>query len=206
MAKPATDTRESNQEDYDTTEKISPDLDSILTELDKALEQISDRQDKHQIVRALTAAVIAQEMSRITVTKSKMVSGDLSSIDTQRLLSDWQVLSRHYAGAKHQDVLDAGIIQLRKLDLDDAQRVIHEIRCAVEPTVNWAIEEKTMKLGIEIPFLKRTGLGHLHLNFIGPNITMRRFQARAIRIFVQYGLWLAVAFGTPSLGELDYIR
>ena len=146
MAKPATDTRESNQEDYDRTDKISPDLDSILTELDKALEQISDRQDKHQIVRALTAAVIAQEMSRITVTKSKMVSGDLSSIDTQRLLSDWQVLSRHYAGAKHQDVLDAGIIQLRKLDLDDAQRVIHEIRCAVEPTVNWAIEEKTTRL------------------------------------------------------------
>ncbi len=196
MAKLRRDTTNDDHELNDSMEHMSSDLDGITSEFDNALKHIEDHHDGHEIVRSIAAAIIAQEMSRMTVTKSRMIVGDLSSVDPKRLLSDWETLARHYAGAKHEKVLEEGVMQLRKLTPSVAQKVIHEIRNAVESTVNWAMEEKTMKVGFGIPFVKRTGLGNFSLNFIAPQIAMRRFQARVVRFFVQCGLWLAVAFGT----------
>ena len=182
--------------EHDPVERLTANLDDDVAGLQEALRQLAGHQDRDEILRAITAAVMIQELSRMTITQAKMIAGDPSSIDPERLLTDWKVLARHYAGAKHEKFLQNGLTQLEKLTPEQIRPVIHEIRCAIEPTLNWAMEETSMKFGVEIPYLKRTGLGQLRLRFDAPRLTIRRFQGRMIRFILQCGLFLAVAFGT----------
>ena len=175
---------------------MGPDPIALDGELAEALKRIEGHPDRHKIVQALAAAAIAQELSRMTMTKVKMIAGQLSAVNPNTLITDWRVLSRHYAGGKHQKVLDDGAEALGKLELDEAQRVIHEIRCAIEPHVNRAMEEKTIRVGFNIPIIGPIAFARFHLNIRGPRVAVHKFQGRVIRLLIQYSLWLSVVLGT----------
>ena len=132
----------------------------------------------------------------MVVTRIKMDAGIRSAIDPECVRSDWQVLCRHYAGAKHARILDHGVAQLEKLSPEQAREVIFLIRCSMEPSLNWAMEEKTVKIGLALPVVGKLGIGNLYFNLRGTRVAMRSLGGRLIRLAVQGALWLAVATGT----------
>ena len=164
--------------------------------LDRALKQIKSHkgQKKVAIVRAIMGAVIAQEMSRMLVTKQEMVAGLLQIEDRDTLVSDWRVLARHYAGTKYQKLFEAGAEQIRLLSPSESQKVIREIRSATESILNKAMREKKIRVGFKLPFLGE--IGKFYINVQGPVTAIRRFQGRMARRLVQSVLWIAVVFGT----------
>ena len=168
---------------------------NVSESLGEAEKYIASRMDKEEILRALTVAVIAEELTRLTITKQKMIAGEIADLDKERLISDWEVLARHYKGAKHQKILEEGVNQIRKVTPEETRLVIHEIRCAIEPTVNWAMEAKAVNLNLDIPILGKIVLGKFHLNMKGPRVAIRKFQGRVVRLVTEYSLWLAVALG-----------
>ena len=111
---------------------------NVSESLGDAEKHLGSRMDKKEILEALASAVTAEEVTRLTITKQKMIVGEITDIDKERLISDWEVLARHYRGAKHQHILEAGLKQLSKLTPEETRLVVHEIRCAIEPTVNWS--------------------------------------------------------------------
>ena len=170
---------ESNDDYQDTKagpEKIQSALDDILSEFTNALKHIESYQDKNEIIRDLTAAVIVQEISRMTLAKTRMFAGELSDVNQGDLIIVWQVLSRHYAGGKYQASLDKGIRQLEKLTQEEARHVIYEIRCAVEPTINREMEEKTIKIKLDIPIIGKIGLGSFRFNVRGTRLAIEKIS------------------------------
>lgn len=168
---------------------------NVSESLGDAEKYIGSRMDKKEILADLAFAVVAEELGRLTITKQKMIAGEITDVDKERLMSDWKVLARHYKGAKHQKILEAGVNQLRKLTPEETRHVIHEIRCAIEPTVNWAMEVKEVNLNLDIPILGKIGLGKFHLFLKGPRVAVRKFQGRVVRLVTEYSLWLAVVLG-----------
>ena len=193
-----TSTNESNNVNQRTDDPIDPinsKLSGLVDDLDNALADTLDRPDSRQIIRGLTAAVLVQEMTRMTVTKAKMDAGTQRSIDAERLHSDWQALCRHYAGSKHATVLDNGVTQIEKLSPEEAQKVIHAIRDTIEPTLNWAMEEEVVTIGLNLPLVGKIGIGKLNFNLRGTRVAMQTLRGRLIRSVVQGVLWLAVMIG-----------
>ncbi len=99
-----------------------------VDDLDDALADRLKRSDSREIVQGITAAICIEELTRATVTKTKMDAGIRSAIDAERVRGDWQVLCRHYAGGKHARILDHGVRQLAKLNPEQADEVIYAIR------------------------------------------------------------------------------
>ena len=132
----------------------------------------------------------------MTVTKIKMDAGIRSNIDAKRIRSDWKVLRRHYEGARHARALDEGVRQLKKLSMAQAQDVIHKIRISIEPSLNWAMEEKVMKIGLSLPIAGRIGIGNLRFTLRGTRVAMRSLRNRGIRLLIQSTIWLSVAAGS----------
>ena len=132
----------------------------------------------------------------MAITRIKMDAGTRSAIDPERVRSDWQVLCRHYAGAKHARILDHGVAQLEKLNPEQAREVIFAIRRSMEPSLNWAMEEKVVKIGLALPVVGKLGIGNLQFNLRGTRVAMRSLGGRMLRLAVQGALWLAVASGT----------
>ena len=132
----------------------------------------------------------------MTVTKAKMDAGIRSAIDAERLHSDWQVLCRHYAGGKHARILDHGVTQLAKLSPEQAHEVIYTIRRSIEPSLNWAMEEKVVTVNLGLPFVRKLRIANLRFSLRGTRVAMRSLGERLVRLGVQGILWLAVALGT----------
>ena len=185
--------RGENQKDKEVT--FGARFSNVADSLGEAEKYIGSHLDKQESLRALAFAVVAEESSHLTITKQKMIAGELIDIDKARLIADWEVLARHYRGAKHQQILEAGVKQLRKLTPEETRHGVHEIRCALESTVNWSMETRTVNLHLELPALGKIALGKFHVNLKGPRVAVRKFLGRAVRLVTASCLWLAVAWG-----------
>ena len=195
----STSTTRTTHDGQQTDKQIDPiisKLTSLVDDLDDALADSLDRSDSGQIIQGIAAAICIEELTRMTVTRTKMDAGIRSAIDAERVRADWQVLCRHYAGAMHARILDHGVAQLEKLSPEQAQEVIYMIRRSIEPSLNWAMEEKVVKIGLALPVVGRIGIGNLRFNLRGTRVAMQSLSDRLIRLAVQGVLWLAVAAGT----------
>lgn len=179
------------------------DIDPILSKLTELVDQLDgafadslNRPDSRQVIEGIAAAICIQEMTRMAVTRIKMDAGTRSAIDAESIRSDWQALCRHYAGAKHARILDRGATQLEKLSPEQAREVIYAIRSSLEPSLNWAMEEQVINIGLALPVVGKLGIGNLRFNMRGTRVAMRSLRGRVIRVAVQGILWLAVAAGT----------
>ena len=194
-----TSTTPTNHDNQKTDKHIDPiisKMTGLVDDLNDALIESLDRSDSRQIIQGIAAAICVQELTRIAVTKIKMDARIRSAIDPECVRSDWQVLSRHYAGAKHARILDHGVAQLEKLNPKQAREVIFAIRRSMEPSLNWAMEEKVVKIGLALPVVGKLGIGNLYFNLRGTRVAMRSLRGRLLRLVVQGALWLAVASGT----------
>ena len=196
MSTSTTGTNHDNQQTDGQVDPIISKLASLVDDLDDALADGLDRTDRRQIIQGIAAAICVEELTRMTVTRIKMDAGIRSAVDAERVRSDWQVLGRHYAGSKHARILDDGVAQLGKLTPAQAQEVIYTIRCSIEPGLNWAMEEKEVKIGLALPVIGRIGIGNLRFNLRGTRVAMQSLRDRLIRLAVQGVLWFAVAAGT----------
>ena len=190
------DRNQSHENVDQSTDPIIPQLSGIVADLDNEFTDILDRPDRNEIIRGLTAAVLVQEMTRMTVTKIRMAVGSRRSINKAQLHSDWLTLCRHYAGGRHETILDDGVTQLEKLPPEEAQETIHSIRQAIEPDLNWAMEQKVVKIGFDVPLVGKIGIGKFSLNLSGTRAAMLTLRGRLIRLLVQSVLWISVVLGT----------
>lgn len=191
MSTSKTSTNHDNQ-----IEPILSKLSSFVDDLDDSLADSLDRSDRRQIIQGIAAAICAEELARMTVTRTKMDAGIRSAIDAESVRSDWQVLCRHYAGSRYARILDHGVAQLEKLSPEQAREVIYRIRCSMEPSLNWAMEEKEVKIGLSLPVVGRIGIGNLRFNLRGTRVAMQSLRGRLIRLAAQGVLWSAVVAGT----------
>ena len=196
MSTSTTGTARDNQQNDKDIDPIISKLTGLVDDLDDALADSLDRPDSRQIIQGIAAAICVQELTRMVVTRIKMDAGIRSAIDAERVRCDWQVLCRHYAGAKHARILDHGVTQLEKLSPKQAQEIIYTIRCSIEPSLNWAMEEKVVKIGLALPVVGKIGIGNLRFNLRGTRVAMQSLRGRLLRLAVQGILWLAVAVGT----------
>ena len=196
MSAPTSETAHDNQENDRDIDPIISNLTGVVDDLDDALAGSSGRPDSRQIIQGIAAAICVQELTRMAVTKIKMDAGVRSTVDAERVRSDWQVLCRHYAGAKHARILDHGVTQLEKLSPEQAEEVIFTIRSSIETSLNWAMEEKVVKIGLALPVVGKIGIGNLRFNLRGTRVAMQSLKGRLLRLAVQVVLWLAVAAGT----------
>ena len=72
----------------------------IWHQLEGVEEYLGNRDDRREIVDALLSSVVAQEMTRMAVTKNRMNTEGKSDIDKDRLIAYWRVLAHHYRGTK----------------------------------------------------------------------------------------------------------
>ena len=196
MSTPTIETAHDRQQDDGDIDPILSRLTGLVDDLDGTFADSLDRPDRQQIIKGIAAAILSQEITRMTVTRVKMDAGIRSAINAETVRSDWQTLCRHYSGAKHAPVLDNGVTQLEKLSPEQAEEIIYAIRRSIEPDLNWAMEEQEVKIGLSLPVVGRIGIGNLRFNLHGTRVAMRSLRGRLIRHAVQTVLWLAVAAGT----------
>ena len=196
MSAPTIETARDNQENDREIDPIISNLTGLVDDLDGALADSLGRPDSRQIIQGIAAAICVQELTRMVVTKIKMDASVRSTVDAGRVRSDWQVLCRHYAGAKHARILDHGVTQLEKLSPEQAKEFIYTIRRSIEPILNLAMEEKVVKIGLALPVIGKIGIGNLRFNLRGTRVAMQSLRSRLLRLAVQVFLWLAVAAGT----------
>ena len=194
-----TTTTRTNHRKQQNDKQIDPiiaKLTGLVDDLDDALVDSLGRPDSRQVIQGIASAICVQELTRMMVTKIKMDAGIRSAVDSERVRCDWQALCRHYAGTKHARILDHGVTQLEKLSPEHAQEVIYTIRQSIAPSLNWAMEEKVVKIGLALPVVGKLGMGNLYFSLRGTRVAMRTLTGRLIRLSVQGVLWLAVAAGT----------
>lgn len=196
MSTPSSSTNHDDQQFDKQIDPIISKLNDLVDELNETLADNLNRPDRRHILQGIAAAICVQEIARMTVTRCKMDAGIWSSIDAETLRSDWQVLCRHYAGAKHAKILDHGILQLEKLSPSQADEIIYTIRHSLEPSLNWAMEDKEVTIGFSLPVIGRLGIGNLRFNLRGSRVAIQSFGGRLIRLVVQVILWLVVTAGT----------
>lgn len=196
MSTPTTGTTRGNQRNDEGIDPILSKLTGLIDDLDDGLAGSLGRHDSRQIIQGIAAAICVQELTRMVVTRVRMDAGIRSAVDPERVRSDWQVLCRHYAGTKHARILDHGVTQLEKLSPEQAEEVIYVIRRSIEPSLNWAMEEKVVKIGLALPVVGKLGIGNLRFNLRGTRVAMQSLRGRLLRLAVQGVLWLAVAAGT----------
>ena len=196
MSAPTIETARDDQENDRDIDPIISNLTGLVDDLDGALADSLGRPDSRQIIQGIAAAICVQDLTRMVVTKIKMDAGVRSTVDAERVRSDWQVLCRHYAGTKHARILDHGVTQLEKLSPEQAEEVIFTIRSSIETSLNWAMEEKVVKIGLALPVVGKMGIGNLRFNLRGTRVAMQSLRGRLLRLAIQVVLWLAVAAGT----------
>ena len=196
MSAPTIETARDTQPNDNDIDPVTSSLSSIVDDLDGELADSLDQPDRRQIIQGIAAAICAQELARMVVTKVKMDAGARSDVDAERVRSDWQVLCRHYAGAKHSRILGQGVTQLEKLSPEQAEEVIYASRRSIEPDLNWAMEEKEVKIGLTLPVVGKIGIGNLRFNLRGTRVAIQSLRDRFLRLAVQVVLWSAVAAGT----------
>lgn len=196
MPTSASDAAHDDQQNDTDIDPIISNFTGLVDDLDETFSDNLDRTDRRKVLQGIAAALCVQELTRMIVTKVKMDAGIRSTIDTTLIRSDWQVLCRHYAGSKYARILDHGVTQLEKLSPEQAEDVIYTIRRSIEPGLNWAMEEKTLKIGLALPVVGKLGIGNLHFNLRGTRAAIQSLRGRLLRLAVQVVLWSAVAVGT----------
>ena len=188
-------THHENQQTHNHDDPLISRVTGLIDNLNDALVDSLDRQDSKQIIQGIAAAICVQELTRMTVTRIKMDAGIRSTIDPECVCTDWQALCRHYAGTKYANILDHGVSQLEKLNSEQAREIIFAIRRSMESSLNWAMEEKAVKIGLSLPIVGKLGIGNLYFNLRGTRVAMRSLAGRCIRLVVQGALWLSVLAG-----------
>ena len=165
-----------------------------VTDFEGDFERIAARiqsdVDTRGIVRALTAAIVAQEITRITVTKSKMDIGQRSDVDKSQLIAHWRVLSDHYERSKPGKALIEGVAHLERLTPEEATDVVYEIRRMVKPKLDREMEEEELRLHFEIPLL-----GKLRWTARGPRVAIRKFRTRLLKRMIESIILASVLLG-----------
>ena len=164
------------------------DFDSIAARIQSGVE-------KRDIIQALTAAIVAQELTRIAVTKSKMAIGQRSDVDKGQLVAYWRVLSNHYEGSKAGKAFVKGVEHLEKLSPEEATDVVCEIRRMVKPELDREMKETELKLHFDLPLLGKIGFGKFRLTARGPRVAIRKFRMRLLRWLFEGIIWASVLLG-----------
>lgn len=155
----------------------------------------SNAEERGGIVRALKAAVVAQEITRIVITKGKMDVGRPSDFDKSQLVAYWRVLSGHYDGSKAGKAFVDGVEHLEKLSPEEATDVIYEIRRMVKPELDREMEEEELKLNLDIPLLGKIGLGKFRWTARGPRVAIRKLRTRLLRWLIEGTICASVLLG-----------
>ena len=171
-------------------------MEKIIPEMDLFDEFLEGQIDKKSILKGLVAAIIAQEITRITVTKKPMNVNFLSEINGDKLTSYWDILAFHYRGGMHQRIFENGAMQLRKVPSEEISPLIQKIQYAIEPILNEEMSQRTLSLGLSIPFLGRIGLGNFRFSITGPRTAIRKFQLRGLRMLTEWCIMAAAILGT----------
>ena len=152
--------------------------------------------EKRDIVQALTAAIVAQELTRIAVTKSKMDIGQRSDFDKGQLVAYWRVPSDHYEGSRAGKAFVKGVEHLEKLSSEEVTDVVYEIRRMVKPELDREMEETELKLHFDLPLLGKIGFGKFKWTARGPLVAIRKFRMRLLRRLFEGVIWSSVLLGT----------
>lgn len=67
-------------------------MDSLKEELERRLP---DHEDRGSILSGLVRAVVTEEVARQTITKQPMISGQVTDIDKNSVVSRWKCLAEH---------------------------------------------------------------------------------------------------------------
>ena len=164
------------------------DFDSIAARIQSGVE-------KNDIVHALTAAIVAQELTRIEVTKIKMDIGQRSDFDKGQLVAYWRVLGDHYEGSRAGKAFVKGVEHLEKLSSEEATDVVYEIRRMVKPELDREMEETELKLHLDLPLLGKFGVGKFRWTARGPLVAIRKFRIRMLRWLFEGVIWASVLLG-----------
>ena len=164
-------------------------LEFLRDELAKCLP---DDEDRDAMLSGLVRAVVAEEMTRQTVTKQPMIPGLASDVDQGTLISRWKCLAEHYRGSKQEQALREGAEQLEGLESDVAIRVIHDIRRQLAEGINWSMERTVIRPSLKIPF-GRFVLDGFQVR--GPRVALWKLRSRLLRLGAKGILWLAAISG-----------
>ena len=168
---------------------------SFEGDFDRIAARIQSGVENRDIVQALTAAIVAQELTRIAVTKSKMEIALRSDFDKGQLVACWRVLSDHYEGSKAGKAFVKGVEHLEKLSSEEATDVVYEIRRMVKPELDREMEETELKLHLDLPLLGKIGFGKFRLTARGPRVAIRKFRIRLLRWLFEGVIWTSVLLG-----------
>ena len=161
-------------------------------DFERIAERIQSDVNKRDIVLALTAAIVAQEITRIAVTKSKMDIGRRSDLEQNQLVAYWRVLGGHYEGSRQGKAFVTGVEHLERLTPEEATDVVYEIRRMVKPELDREMEEKELKLHLGIPLLGKIGLGKFRWTARGPRVAIRKLRTRLLRRLIEGIIWASV--------------
>ena len=164
-------------------------LEFLRDELAKCLP---DDEDRDAILSGLVRAVVAEEVTRQTITKQPMIPGLASDVDKGALISQWKCLAEHYRGSKQEQPLREGAEQLEGLESDVAIRVIHNIRRQLAEGINWSMERTVIRPSLKIPGGRFVLDG---FQVIGPRVALWKLRSRLLRLGVKGILWLAAISG-----------
>ena len=167
-------------------------LRKVLEDLREVKRYLPDHKDKNAIVEGLLGAVVAEEVTRQTVTRRPMIVGGISDVDKDILMSRWSLLSEHYRGARHEQCLKTGVELLDDLTSEEARLVIREIRSYLAPTINWALEATVIQPSVKIPG------GRIVFDAFrvkGTRVALWKFRSRIFRFAAEYILWFVAVSG-----------
>ena len=164
-------------------------------DLERIAARLRNIEEPVNTVRTLAAAVVAQEVTRIAVTKSRMDVGVRSDVDKSQLVACWRVLGNHYEGSRAGEALVCGVEHLERLPSKEASDVVYEIRCMVKPVLDKEMEEEELELKFDIPLLGKIGLGKFRWAARGPRVAIRKLRVRLLRYLIEGVLWTSVLLG-----------
>ena len=170
-------------------------IDKILGDFDLSEEYLADRDDKQEILKGLAAAIIIQEITRMSITKKPMNVDSMTGIDQDHFVLYWNILAHHYRGGKYQRIFENGVEQIKLISREETAPVIQQLQYAIEPILNDEMSQKTLSFGLNIPLLGKIGLGNLRFSATGPRVAVRKFQLRALRLLAKWCIWAATVLG-----------
>lgn len=174
---------------------FSKKIERVIPDLDLPEDVLKYQGDKQTILKGLISAIIAQEISRIVVTRKPMNVNALEEINKDRLASYWNTLAHHYRGGKYQKIFENGTAQLNKVSSEEIAPLVQQLQYAIEPILNEEMSQKTLNFALKIPFLGRIGLGSFRFSVTGPRTAIKKFQLRALRITTEWCIWAATILG-----------
>lgn len=165
-------------------------MDSLKEELERRLP---DHEDRGSILSGLVRAVVTEEVARQTITKQPMISGQVTDIDKNAVISRWKCLAEHYRGSKHEQHLRDGVEQLEGLNPDVAVQMIHHIRRQLAPAINWSMERTVIQPSVKVPW-GRFVLDGFQVR--GTRVALWKWRSQVVRLAARAVLWSAAISGS----------